>query len=56
MELTIPPLIRMPHPLRKLRRRHDDVDATTATVTPPPVIPKQRTSTERTLDQLISRG
>ena len=59
MELTIPTLIRMPHPLRKLRSRHNEVEQTGA----PGVIamiPRPRTSNEqisaRTVDALVKRG
>ena len=52
MELTIPPLFRMPHPFRN---RHKHESPTTPTVTAA-MIPKPRTSGERTADALVKRG
>lgn len=53
MELTIPPLFRLPHPFRN--RRDRDVQTPASTVTGA-TIPKPRTSGERTVDALVKRG
>lgn len=56
MELTIPPLFRLPHPLRKLRAHHVDGATTPTGAVSAAMIPKPRTSGERTAEALVRRG
>lgn len=53
MELTIPPLFRLPHLFRNRHGRDVQTPASTVTAA---MIPKPRTSGERTADALVKRG